>query len=115
VSPERRARLRARIERNVLVDTTTGCWIWQRLKDRNGYGRLSMRTPGFRTPSPAYAHRVAFAVFTRTIRDGYHLDHLCCRKSCCNPGHLQEVLPRTNSRRAVARAKAAAQPEEMTA
>lgn len=33
------------------------------------------------------------------IPEGYHIDHLCRRRSCVNPDHLEAVLPVENMRR----------------
>ena len=40
--------------------------------------------------------RVAYELLVSPIPDGHVLDHLCRRRSCVNPKHLEPVLPREN-------------------
>ena len=91
-----RARLQARIRRNVTIDASNGCWTWQRQLNNWGYPVMSVRTGRFLYPEKLYVHRVSFTVFVRTIRRGYQIDHICCHPACVNPEHLREVLPSTN-------------------
>lgn len=77
---------------NSVLDPETGCWIWLGVRGKGGYGRLSVRLPGIKTPRLVYAHRVAYEVFTgRVIPEGFHVDHVCVTPGCINPGHLQAV------------------------
>jgi hypothetical protein len=52
----------------------TPCWVWQRGKDRDGYG---------------------------SIPDGLELDHLCRVTSCVNPDHIEPVTSAENTRRGI--------------
>ncbi len=70
--------LRAVILASVIEDAN-GCWIWQRLLDRGGYGQLYNRR----------AHRVAYETWVGPIPHGLVLDHLCCVRACCNPIGLE--------------------------
>jgi len=70
-----------------------GCWIWQRSKDRKGYGQI--RVDGRLT----YAHRYMYERHVGTIPAGLELDHLCCVPACCNPAHLEPVTHAENVRR----------------
>ena len=89
----------------------TGCWIWTRSTNRNGYGRVVRRVDGrCRT---FLVHRLVYEAVVGTIPDGAVLDHLCRNRRCANPEHLEAVSVRTNTlrgdgptaRRARARAK----------
>lgn len=42
------------------------------------------------------AHRAAYVMLVGPIPDGYHVDHLCRNRACCNPAHLEPVPPRVN-------------------
>lgn len=69
-----------------------GCWLWKRSTTK-GYGRISV------LGRPRGVHRVSYEVFVGPIPDGLEIDHLCRRRSCCNPAHLEPVTHRENQRR----------------
>jgi hypothetical protein len=94
---ERREALRERIKRNVRVECVSGCWLWTGRANK-GYGTLTVRLPGYDTPRPLYAHRVAYEVFKRRPPDGLHIAHSirCVSPLCCNPDHLTAKTPSAN-------------------
>lgn len=68
-----------------------GCVDWTGTMCPQGYGKIS------RGNKSQYAHRVALVIAGRDLPDGgteLQVDHLCGRRSCVNPDHL-EVVPRT--------------------
>lgn len=74
----------------VLLRTLTndsGCWIWQRGKDSNGYGLYgcSKFTGNY---NPIRAHVVSWIAFRGMIPNGLEVCHACDNPSCCNPSHL---------------------------
>ena len=69
------------------------CWIWTGPKNGSGYGIFSYRG---RNQS---AHRVAYRLLVGEIPDGLQLDHLCRKRSCINPAHLEPVTRLENVRR----------------
>lgn len=77
-------------------DETSGCWLWQGRKNRNGYGRFSVQ--GRRH----MAHKLAFElVMGKPVPGGCVLDHTCRNRNCVNPRHLDPVRSRTNTLRGV--------------
>lgn len=86
--------LRDHIRENSIPEPNTGCWIWLKRTNRNGYGQFGLRGFGNRSEE---AHRVSWKVFTgKAPAAGNHLDHICRQRSCVNPDHLREVTPREN-------------------
>lgn len=70
-----------------------GCWVWHGARSPLGYGKISINT------RLAAAHRVAWALYVGPIPEGMTLDHLCRRRECVNPEHLEVVTVGENSRR----------------
>ncbi len=75
------------------------CLIWiGRWTTGNGYGKLKWRNPGD-IWRDRVAHRVIYEFFYGTLDDQLVLDHLCFRRECCQPLHLDPVTVRENTHR----------------
>jgi len=60
-----------------------GCWTYNGLKDRDGYGVASVGG------SYRRVHRVVYEAVNGAIPDGYDLHHERCRvKACADPRHV---------------------------
>lgn len=81
-----------RFQSKIKYDGT--CWLWTGSKMHKGYGQFSpTSTQNIR------AHKFSYLAYRGKIEDGLHLDHLCRRRECVNPYHLEPVSPRENLRR----------------
>jgi hypothetical protein len=71
------------------------CWLWTGAKGGGPppYGSLGL---GARHLGSVSAHRVAYELLIRRVRDGFVLDHRCRNRLCVNPSHLREVTNRKN-------------------
>jgi hypothetical protein len=58
------------------------CWGWQRTRNDDGYGQLSV------AGRMVYAHRLAFELSVGPVPKGLHILHSCDNPSCINPAHL---------------------------
>jgi len=85
-----------RIQRNLVPEPNSGCWIWTACVNRDGYGKISV------SGRDRVAHRVAYELLVGPIPDGMQLDHLCRTLACVNPEHLEPVTPGENQRRGYA-------------
>lgn len=85
--------LPGRIATKIQVDEE-GCWLWQSYIRPNGYGQAYWES------WPRLAHRLVYTLLVRPLTDTEVLDHLCGKKACVNPAHLEPVTLAENIRRA---------------
>jgi hypothetical protein len=76
-----------------LVDSATGCWIWQRGVGSHGYGTTTVNGV------PELAHRAYYMLYVGDIPSPLELDHTCRNHRCVNPAHLELVTRTENTRR----------------
>lgn len=85
------------------------CWRWTGRKDRDGYGRTKDRR---------LAHVAVYEAERGPVPEGRVLDHLCRRRDCVNPAHLEPVTQSENERRKspqhLARMRTCAQGHDMS-
>lgn len=70
-----------------------GCWDWRGYHLPSGYATVD--TPETTTT----AHRLAYTLFIGPIADDLDADHLCQRRGCVNPYHLEAVPHQVNIHR----------------
>lgn len=81
-----------RIQRGVVIDPDTGCWLWTG-RTHEGYGVVSLGR------ACVYTYVLTYLLVHGDVPgdgDGMCLDHVCRNRSCCNPAHLEEVTHREN-------------------
>lgn len=75
----------------VEVDPDSGCWVWTRGLDQNGYGIFRFQG------KKRFVHRLMLSIFVEPLVDGFLVDHInCISRACCNPAHLRQVSPAGN-------------------
>lgn len=85
-----------------IEDAATGCWLWNRKRRKDGYGRKSIEHT-----REIPAHRWVYERLVGPYADGLELDHLCNNPPCVNPAHLEPVTHSENMRRQWRRRRAA--------
>jgi len=76
----------------IILDATTGCWIWTGTLDPLGYGRWTLCDGN----QGKLAHRVVYEAVIGPIPPGLDLDHLCRVRRCVGPTHLEPVTTAEN-------------------
>ena len=71
-----------------------GCWLWT-APGNDGYGRIKLG----RGKGVGYAHRVIYEALRGPIPDELQIDHLCRRRACVRPSHLELTSHRENTLR----------------
>lgn len=85
-----------RLEASTIPVPWSGCWIWMRGLDTNGYGRFHASDAEGHQPTQRSAHRESYKHFIGPIPDDLQLDHLCRVRCCVNPAHLEPVTGAEN-------------------
>ncbi len=60
----------------------SGCWLWTRGQDKDGYGHFSIKHKIYR------AHRMSYILHIGKIPRGCFVCHACDVPACVNPEHL---------------------------
>ena len=70
-----------------------GCWIYRGPLTHDGYARCTV------LGERVYAHRAAYEFAVGPIPQGLDIDHLCRRRNCVHPLHLEPVTRKENLER----------------
>ena len=74
---------------NFEIDPVFGCHIWQGTKTKDGYAVHKGKA----------AHKLAWIEANGPVPGGRFLDHICRRRACINPDHLEPVTQSVNELR----------------
>ena len=77
----------------VEVDPVYSCWRWQGSHNDRGYGTY------WNSSGPHPAHVIVYQREVGPVPKGKVLDHLCRRRNCTNPMHLEPVPAGVNEKR----------------
>ena len=83
--------MKKRISKNVFTD----CWIWTGTLSHHGYGMVSWHGKTMK------AMKLFYEELRGSRPEGTELDHLCRRRDCVNPWHLDPVTHQVNCIRGV--------------
>ena len=78
----KQSKIRKRIIDNSFPITESGCWIWMKGTDKNGYGVFSINNKSVRS------HRIIYEIHKGIIPIGMEVCHKCDVPACVNPNHL---------------------------
>ena len=76
-----------------------GCWDWLRDPEDDNPGRTYPRGKIRMGNFDWLPYRFVHVVTVSVIPTGYEIDHLCGKRTCILPTHLEPVLPSVNQRR----------------
>ena len=71
-----------RFEASIERVPESGCWLWTRSVNRNGYGKVKV------SGRHLTAHRWSWMLHRGEITNGLHVLHRCDVTACVNPNHL---------------------------
>lgn len=82
--PRERFRVRTpeHLEERVAFEPNTGCWLWTKFTNSDGYGACKARGVAY------LAHRLSWELHRGPVPEGKLVLHKCDTRACCNPSHL---------------------------
>ena len=82
--------LRAKFENSYHPEPNTGCWLYEKVLNSDGYGVLlpsSKKTAKIKRKK-IFAHRYSYEIYKGQIPEKMLVCHKCDTPSCVNPDHL---------------------------
>ena len=81
-----------RILQNIKVDPISKCWVWQKFRDKDGYGKTYDIEHHVQR-----AHQLAYIAFIDDYDRNLLICHKCNNPSCANPEHLYVGTHKNNA------------------
>ena len=75
------------IERKIIPEPNSGCWVWLGAVDSDGYGKTSHTADGLKRH--VRSHRIVYELLVGPIPSGASLLHSCDNPCCVNPDHMR--------------------------
>jgi hypothetical protein len=79
-----------KFNRNYIVDSISGCWIYQKI-GKDNYGRIFLNNKYIK------AHRFSYETFVGPLNTELEICHNCNCKACVNPNHLRQDTRSSNA------------------
>lgn len=73
-----------------LDEDAEGCWLYTGPLNNQGYGHVGYNG------RQEYVHRATYMALVGPIPEGLQIDHLCRKRACANPEHLEPVTQHEN-------------------
>jgi len=84
----------------ITAESWSPCWLWERGRDKDGYGNFSVN--GCPDPIGKRAHRIMMYWMMGPIPRELVVDHIVCNNPpCVNPSHLRLCTARENDKHAL--------------
>jgi hypothetical protein len=84
---------------------SSACWDWLGSKSKDGYGQFILSARRGQQRVRVSPYRFIWEYFNGPMADGLEPDHLCNRRSCCNPAHIEPVTHSENQKRSYQRGR----------
>lgn len=109
-SGEKQEKLEERLWEKISIpkNMLSECWMWQGMKDRDGYGLFTVKGKKFR------AHRIVHELVNGLLDEKEVVLHTCDNPSCCNPNHLKRGTQEENMQDKVNKGRARSRSNVLT-
>lgn len=80
-----------RMASKIQLSPSTGCWLWTSATNYAGYAHYTLAAK-----KVVRVHRYLYQQAKGAVPRGLVLDHLCRKRNCVNPDHLEAVTQSEN-------------------
>jgi len=83
----------------------SACWDWLGSKSKDGYGQFILSARRRESRIRIAPYRFIWEHLNGPMPEGLEPDHLCNRRGCCNPAHVEPVTHSENQKRSYQRGR----------